>query len=112
MYWKEIYKKYNDFNISKGHLAKVIRDNNITRKRTRQRHYPETRYHKPINLKKELALFYSVTDKYSIHKIISLDETSIHAQMVESYSRCALGKRCVHKTKDNRVLFMNRIKNI
>lgn len=103
LYWQDMCENFDNFSISQGHLAKVIRDNNITRKRTRQRHYPETRYKKPINLKKELALFYSNVDKYSINKLISLDETSIHAQMVNSYSRCELGRRCVHKTKDNKV---------
>ena len=103
MYWKALYKKYNDFEISEGHLAKVIRDNNITRKLTRQRHYPEKRYRKPIDLKKELKEFYTITDSFSRNKLISLDETSIHAQMVHTYSRCKLGKRCVHKTKYNKV---------
>jgi len=42
--------------------------------------------------------FYTETDKYSLNKIISIDETSIYAQMVSSYSRCKLGKRCVKKT--------------
>ena len=42
-------------------------------------------------------------DKYTLNNIISIDETSIYAQMVSSYSRCKLGKRCVKKTKDNKV---------
>lgn len=103
LYWQNMYGNFDNFSISQGHLAKVIRDKNVTRKRTRQRHYPETRYRKPINLKKELELFYSNVDKYSLNKLISLDETSIHAQMVNSYSLCELGKRRVHKTKDNKV---------
>ena len=36
-------------------------------------------------------------------KIISIDETSIYAEMASNYSRCNLGKRCVKKTTDNRV---------
>jgi hypothetical protein len=47
--------------------------------------------------------FYSKTDKYSLTKIISIDETSIYAEMASNYSRCNLGKRCVKKTTDNRV---------
>jgi transposase len=47
--------------------------------------------------------FYKITDKFSINKIISIDETSIYAQMPSSYSRCKLGKRCVLKTKNNKV---------
>jgi len=101
--WNEMNNKFYDFNISKAHLSDVIRDNNITRKRTRQRHYPITRYGKPINYKKDLSIFYKITDKYSIHKIICIDETSINAHMPSSYSRCELGKRCVYRTTDNKV---------
>ena len=48
----KLVNKFPDFVISQGHLAKVIRDNNFTRKRTKIRHYPETRYRKPIDIKK------------------------------------------------------------
>ena len=99
--WSKIKTKYDDFDISQGHLARVIRDNNITRKRTTRRHYPETRYGKAIDLKKELKYFYSIVDKYSLNKIISIDETSVYAQMPSNYSRCNLGQRCVLKTKNN-----------
>lgn len=101
--WSKLKLKYNDFNISPGHLSRVIRDNNITRKRTTRRHYPETRYNKKINYKNELKSFYKVTDEYSINKIICIDETSIYAQMPSGYSRCKLGQRCVLKTKNNKV---------
>jgi hypothetical protein len=89
--------------VSKGHLAEVIRDNNITRKRTTRRHYSNKRYNKPINLKLQVKRFYSITDKYSLTEIISIDETSIYAEMASNYSRCDLGQRCVKKTTDNRV---------
>jgi hypothetical protein len=97
----KLVNKFSDFDISQGHLAKVIRDNNLTRKRTKTRHYPETRYRKPIDMKKEIKAFYKITDKYSLDKIISIDETSIHAQITNSYSRCELGKRCIKKTTKN-----------
>ena len=103
MIWTKIRNKYYDFHITKGHLAEVIRDNNITRKRTTRRHYPNKRYNKPIDLKKQMKIFYSITDKYSLGKIISIDETSIYTEMPSNYSRCNLGKRCVKKTTDNRV---------
>lgn len=101
--WKKIKSKYNDFDITETHLSRVIRDNNYTRKRTKIRHYAETRYNKPIHHVKEMKLFYKITDKYSIHKIISIDETSIHARIINNYSRCKLGKRCVIKTTNNAV---------
>ena len=101
--WSKLKTKYTDFNISQGHLAKVIRDNNITRKRTTRRHYPDKRYGKPIDLKKELKKFYKVTDQYELDNIINIDETSVYAQMPSNYSRCDLGRRCVLKTKNNKV---------
>ena len=76
--------KFTDCNISIRHLTRVIRENNYTRKRTKTRHYPETRYRKPINLKNMMKIFYKETDKYSLDKIISINETSIYSQMVSS----------------------------
>lgn len=101
--WSNIKDKYDDFEITQTQLSRVIRDNNITRKRTTTRDYPETRYNKKINFKKEMKSFYQKVDKFSLSKIISIDETSIHAEMTASYSRCDLGKRCVKKTSNNKV---------
>lgn len=100
---KIVKKKYKEFDITSQHLGQVIRDNNITRKRTRHEHYPKERYGKPTDIKKELKAFYKEVSKYSLDKIISLDETSISPAMYLSYSKCALGKRCVVKTDDNYV---------
>ena len=98
---KEVKKKYPIFDITPQHLGKVIRDNNITRKRTRHQHFPKTKYGKPIDRQQELNKFYNEVDKYPLNKIISLDETSIRPSMILEYSRCRLGKRCVIKTDDN-----------
>ena len=100
---KIIKKKYKEFDITPQHLGQVIRDNNITRKRTRHEHYPKERYGKPTDIKKELKAFYKEVNKYSLDKIISLDETSIQPAMYLPYSKCDLGKRCVIKTDDNYV---------
>ena len=85
--YKIIKKKYKDFDITSQHLGQVIRDNNITRKRTRHEHYPKERYGKPTDIKKELKAFYKEIDKYSLDKIISLDETSIKPAMYLPYSK-------------------------
>jgi transposase-like protein len=98
---KEVKKKYPTFDITPQHLGKVIRDNNITRKRTRHQHFPKTKYGKPINRQQELNKFYNEVDKYPLNKIICLDETSIRPSMILEYSRCRLGKKCVIKTDDN-----------
>ena len=55
---KNIKKKYKNFDITPQHLGKVIRDNNITRKRTRHKHFPKIRYGKKINKKIELNKFH------------------------------------------------------
>jgi transposase len=100
---KLVKKKYKDFDITFQHLGQVLRDNNITRKRTRHRHYPKERYGRPTNIKKELEEFYKEISKYSLNKIICLDETSIKPAMFPPYSKCYLGKRCIFKTDDNYV---------
>ena len=46
--WIMLRKKYTDFTITPQHLGVVVRDQNITRKRTTRRHFPKTRYGKKI----------------------------------------------------------------
>ena len=98
---KIVKKKYNDFDITPQHLGQILRDNNITRKRTRHEHYPKERYGKTTNQTKELKTFYKEVRKYSLSKIICLDETSIQPAMYPAYSKCSLGKRCIIKTDEN-----------
>jgi ribosomal protein S19 len=50
---KIVKNKYKDFDITPQHLGQVLRDNNITRKRTRHEHYPKERYGNPTDIKKE-----------------------------------------------------------
>jgi len=82
---KIIKKKYKEFDITPQHLGQVIRDNNITRKRTRHEHYPKERYGKPTDIKKELKAFYKEVSKYLLDKIICLDETSIQHALLPIY---------------------------
>ena len=98
---KQIKIKYPVFNISSRQLGNVIRDNNKTRKRTKHKHFPKTRYKQSINKKFELNKFYKQINASSIDKIISLDETSIKPAMIMEYSRCNLGERCILKTDDS-----------
>jgi transposase-like protein len=98
---KSIKDKYKEFDITPQWLGKVIRDNNKTRKRTRHKHFPKKRYRKPIDKQEELDKFYKEINKYSLNKIISIDETSIKPSMMKEYSRCEIGQRCIVKTDDN-----------
>ena len=47
---KIVKKKYKDFDITPQHLGQIIRDNNITKKRTRHEHYPKERYGNPTDV--------------------------------------------------------------
>lgn len=97
-------EKFPNFDITPQHLGTVLRDNNMTRKRTRHEHFPKERYKKPIDKMEEMNAFYSAIQKYPLEKIICLDETSVGSGLKPTYSRCYLGKRCIIKT-DNSFVF-------
>ena len=97
----KVKKKYKSYNITSQHLGKVVRDNNITRKRTKHKHYPKIRHKNPTNLREDLRHFYKEVNKYPINKIICLDETAIQPTVMKEYSRCYLGKRCIVRSDDN-----------
>jgi hypothetical protein len=40
----DMKNKYTDFDISRQHLGRIIRNNNRTRKRTRHQHFPKERH--------------------------------------------------------------------
>ncbi len=94
---------FPNFNVTPQHLGKVIRDKNLTRKRTRHGHYPKQRYRQPTDLKADLQAFYAKTAAHAINKIICIDETSLTPFMYRAYSRCNLGERCIEKTDNNKV---------
>lgn len=99
----QMEEKHEDFSITPQWLGHVLRDNNQTRKRTKHRHEPKTRFRKPIDMKEEHKTFYAKVSDASLEDIICLDETSVAPFMIKSYSRCYLGKRCVTKTSNNTV---------
>jgi transposase-like protein len=90
-------QKYDDLDITRQHLGRVIRLNNRTRKLTRHRHYPNERRKQLTDKNKEMEAFYNEVHKYSMDKIICLDETSVGSHLKPSYSRCYIGKRCIIK---------------
>jgi len=96
----DMKQKYPTFDITPQHLGQVIRDNNITRKRTRHEHFPKERYKKPIEKQTELNKFYSRVKQFPMNKIICLDETSVGSALQPTYSRCYLGRRCRIKTSN------------
>jgi len=95
--------KYPDLQITPQHLGRIIRDNDITRKRLRKIHQPGTYRGKERNHAQEVKDYVETMKKQNIHKIIALDETGIYAALHPTYARCDIGKRCYMKTSDQRV---------
>ncbi len=85
------------------YLSKILRDNNITRKRATFEHFPSTYRGQPRNEKEELKAFFKKISKFSLDNIISIDETSISTSLSVNYCRYNLGERCIIKTDDNSV---------
>ena len=100
---KQLKHKFNDYDITPRWLGKLLKDNHITRKRTRRSHFPDTRYGKQINYDDEVKQFFKKIKKYKLKDIISIDETSIKANMIKEYCRSDKGKRCYYKSTDNKI---------
>ena len=96
-------KKYPEVSLSREHIGKLLRDNNKTRKRLRKIHQPATYRGKPREHQKEVSTFIQEARKYSMDKIICLDETALYPALHPSYARCDIGKRCYVKTTDSKV---------
>jgi len=90
---EKLKEVFDDYDITSQWLGHVLRDNNQTRKRSRHKHEPKTRFKKPIDMKEEANKFYKKVKEYNINDIICLDETSVSPFMLNSYSRCKLGLR-------------------
>ena len=73
---QKLKEKYNDVDLTKRHIYRIVKDNNITLKQTKVRHEPKTRYKKPIDINKQINEFYKTIKKYNLNDIISIDETS------------------------------------
>ena len=98
----KLNKKF-DINLSRSHIRQVVKDNNITLKQTRLRHEPETRYRKPVDINKQLKIFYKKIKEHKLKDIICIDETSLNSYEVRKHCYNKLSKRCVIKTKSQEV---------
>ena len=73
----KLRNRFANINLTSRHISNILRDNNISLKLTRIRHEPEFRYGKPIDIKKNIRLFYKKVKGYHLDDIICIDETSI-----------------------------------
>ena len=76
-------------------IFRILKKNKITRKRLRNKYYPEKREGQE---KQDLQIFYKTLKKYNYKKAISVDETSIYLNMTLTYGRSKSGTRVIKKT--------------
>lgn len=99
----QVKHEHPDFNITKQHMGEIIRDNNQTMKRVKERHKPVKRFNKPINIEETIATFYRSVKQYDINDIICIDETSLKSSMRRNYCRSKIGSRCTRITTSQEV---------
>ena len=69
---RELKNKFPELNISRQYLSDVIRDNNITRKRSVFQHFPKTYRGNIRNEQQELKEFFDVINNFKLEDIISI----------------------------------------
>ena len=89
-----IKKKFN-VDLTDHSVFRILKKNKITRKRLRNKYYPEKREGQE---KQDLQTFYKTLKKYNYKKTISIDETSIYLNMTLTYGRSKSGTRVIKKT--------------
>ena len=98
----KLNKKFN-IKLSRSHISKTIRNNNITLKQTRLRHQPILRYNRLVDINKQLKEFYKIIKKRKINNLICIDETSLNSYEVRKHYYNKSGKRCIIKTESKEV---------
>jgi len=95
--------KFKNLDISRRHIANVIKDNNISLKLTHIQHIPIKKFGKDININDNLKEFYKEIKKYNLNDVICIDETSINALQKRNHCYNEIGKRCTIKTQSQDV---------
>ena len=91
---KLVNEKFN-IHLTDRSIHTILYNNKITRKRLRNKYYPEKREGQE---KQDLLEFYKNLEKYDYTKTICLDETSIYLNMTLTYGRSKSGTRVIKKT--------------
>ena len=99
----KLKEKFKDLELTRRHLADIIKDNYISLKLTHIRHEPNKRFGKDVNINEKLKEFYQEIKKHDIKDIISIDETSINALQKRNHCYNNVGKRCVITTQSQEI---------
>ena len=100
---EKINEKFQDNKISRYHISRIIKDNNVTLKLKRMRHEPIKRFGVDININNQLKEFYIKINRYNLDNIICIDESSFSILMKRNFCYSPIGKRCVIKTLSQEV---------
>lgn len=98
-----VKEKFEDIELSRRHLSRIVKQNHVSLKLTNIRHQPVKRFGKDIDINKNLKAFYKEIKKYSIDDIICIDETSINALQKRNRCYSEVGKRCTITTSSQEV---------
>ncbi len=79
--------EYADFGVSCRHLNSIISDQNLSRKRIRRKHRPQTRQGVEIDYDAEVDSFFTELNRFDLTKVICLNETSMQIGMRSNYGR-------------------------
>ena len=99
----KLKNKFKDLELTRRHLADIIKDNYVSLKLTHIRHEPNKRFGKDVNINEKLKEFYKEIKKHNINDIICIDETSINALQKRHHCYNDVGKRCVITTQSQEV---------
>jgi transposase len=91
----KLVDKQFSIKLSDHTIYNILHQNKITRKRLKNKYYPEK---KEGQEKDDLSTFYKQLSAYKYDKTICLDETSIYLNMTSSYGRSKTGTRAIYKT--------------
>lgn len=91
---KLVYKQFK-VKLSDHSIYNILHQSKITRKRLKNKYYPEK---KEGQEQDDLKNFYQQLSQYKYDKTICLDETSIYLNMTSSYGRSKSGTRAIYKT--------------
>jgi hypothetical protein len=99
----KLKEKYPTLTLSRFHLSRIVRDNNITLKITRIRRESTKLVGKEIDINAKIKDFYKEVKKYNLDDIICIDETSIKSLQKRHHCYSDIGKRYVIQTESQEV---------
>ena len=90
-------------NISYSHLHRVVKKIELSLKKVKLQHKPNTYYDKVKDVNTLLKEFYLTVNEFKIKNIICIDETSLSSFLTRNYGYSKKRKRCIIQTNNQNV---------